>query len=222
MTARDEPQQKTKTSTRISAASSTSSKPALRTATVAAGSDSASSGAPNEADTTSLHELVLDRLRRQTDVALALAGQMQSRAQIVSATLSLIAAGIGIVIAANPELLEVLRQQRVVPHAVAALIALGAALACSVVAAYPTGVAFTKAKWFDRRLQADGIASRVPLTRAADAFTDLRKVLDSDEVQLYEDVLSANKWRGYALAFSLVAMALAVGLIAAIVVIAID
>lgn len=157
-------------------------------------------------DMTSAQAMITDRLRRETDLAMDFAQQLQARSQVVASTLTLVVTVIGVVLGANSSFLVAIQRENLVPHAVTILALLGLALVLSLGAAYPTALRFTSPSWYRDMLERDAIAIEVPAGEGREILTPLRRPLDETEVALFEAALSANRWRGRLLAGSLIAI----------------
>jgi hypothetical protein len=158
--------------------------------------------------------LLLDHVRRQTDLTLQLGSQLQTRAEIITGTISILLTIAGVLIAAESPIFERLDDHGYEGHASATFILLLVSLAFAIVAAVPRKMVLTKASWLRAVALDDEVL--VPMTpeEVIDLMAPVIHRLDGAEIDAFDKLRSSTSLRGYLLYASLVSLGIATALVA--------
>lgn len=158
--------------------------------------------------------LLLDHVRRQTDLALQLGNQLQTRAEIITGTISILLTIAGVLIAAGSPIFERIDDHGYAGHASAAFILLLVSLAFAIVAAVPRKLELTKASWLRSVALDDEVLVAMNPKEVIDLMAPVIHRLDGAEIDVFDKLRSSTSLRGHLLYAALVSLGVATALVA--------
>jgi hypothetical protein len=158
---------------------------------------------------TSVREVVLEELGRETELALALGERIQNRAQSTSSVIALITSLVGVALSASPTLASKLNDRdttRWTSYAVA--VCLAVSLTASLVAAWPISIRQLRPQWLLGLTT--GEEARTMIRRDSAPARRLDEILVADRISRFSSLVKANRIHGIALAASTVFLLLSI------------
>ena len=160
-------------------------------------------------DDRSLREPLTAHLQRQTSLAIQLADQLQSRAQVTWSVIAILQSGIAVAVSANPDIAKRIDSLNMRGQAVAACAALLLALGFSLCAAVPRRMPFTSESWLRDNLVGDLLDMPFPEESFGPETAPLLDQVTATEIDWFTSVRSASTTRAKLLIASIVCLGLA-------------
>ena len=155
----------------------------------------------------SARDEILEQVQREFSTAMVLADQLQTRAQMLAASLGLVLTLGGVVVAASPHVADAVRRAHGEAFVVVAASSVAISMILCLVIIAPSRLRFSHPEWV-REVLADDLAHEAVADAAL--LLPLRRELDATTIELFERMLRAGRRKGTLLLLATAAVALAV------------
>lgn len=162
----------------------------------------------------SLRTDMLNHLRRQTDIALQLSAQMQTRAQVLASVITLTLSAFGLLVASGADVVAEIQAQQMEWQAASLLALLFLGLLLSLFVAFPRWIKFAKPDWYTDYLLDDYAAEMYDEDTYIKEAGGVLRLMDKVEIGWAKSVRDGAHLRGRLLTAAMIFVSGAMGLLA--------